>query len=86
MFYSSSVGKFFGSGVLAMGRSGYRKRQYFFPASASFADSNLPVGMEQLLKGSGPPKYLEIGPKFGLKEHYDRKGDWDFYFYGKILV
>ncbi len=58
----------------------------FMIESASFADSNLPVGMEQLPKGSGPPKYLEIGPKFGLKEHYDCKGDRGFYFYGEILV
>ncbi len=27
-----------------------------------------------------------IGPKFGLKEHYDRKGDGGFYFYCEILT
>ena len=50
------------------------------------ANSNLPVRTEKLQKGSGAPKYLEIGPKFGLKEHYDRKGDSDFYYYDEILV
>ncbi len=41
---------------------------------------DLPVHPKSLLKGPGAPKYLEISPNFGAREHYDRKGDGDFYF------
>ena len=40
--------------------------------------SNLPVLLQWFMKGSGASEYLQIGPNFDLKEHYNPKGDGHF--------
>ncbi len=37
---------------------------------ASPTNSDLPVYLKYVVKGSGAATYLEISPNFGLREHY----------------
>ena len=58
----------------------------FHDLKASCTKLNVLVYLRKDLKGSGAVIHPKISPNFGLKEHYDRKGDGDFYFYGIILI
>ena len=75
LFYHRSVRKFFESGVLAMGRLGYMKRQYFF----SHLKSEGLYPTPPFLTATLPAKYISLQIKIAkipISKPYKRQIFW----------